>query len=95
MSDIEITDAQWAKLLDDIALVMLYLGSWTEDTLQGHVPLRRAWKGVPFDSLNRLEDQDLAGARTKRSKSVYFSAEGEARAEEPLGRILQVLLEQT
>lgn len=63
----------------DLTLLLLHL-----TTFQGReVPLRRAWKGYPFDALDDLSERGfITGSRT--AKSVYLTEAGEARARELL-----------
>ncbi len=40
-----------------LTLLLLYLNSWEE---KGYFePIRRAWKGHDFDTLNKLEEEGL------------------------------------
>ena len=44
-------------------------------------PVRRAWKGHDFDTLNELEEKGLI-TQSKTAKSLYFTEEGIAMAKE-------------
>jgi hypothetical protein len=68
--------------LDDLALLLLYLASWEEKGEPG----RRAWKNVPFETLNALTGRGFL-EDNRRAKSVWLTAEGIARARD-LGRRL-------
>jgi hypothetical protein len=68
---------------DDLALLLLYLASWEEKGVAG----RRAWKGVPFETLDVLTERGfLEGSRA--AKSVWLTPEGIARAREVERRLL-------
>jgi len=69
------------QLLHDLALVVMYLSSWTErgDTA------RRFWKGFDFDVLNHLAEEALI-SDSRRAKSAYLTDEGIRRAQDLLSR---------
>ena len=66
------------QLLEDLTLLLIYLTSWREKTLDGYV--LRAWKGYDFGVLDALMETNLIHG-TRRAKSVYLTEEGIARAE--------------
>ena len=41
-----------------------------------------AWKGYDFDVLNQLDEKDYIRQGSHRSKSMYITKEGEAKAKE-------------
>lgn len=41
-----------------------------------------AWKGYDFDILNQLDEKDYIRQGSHRSKSMYITKEGEAKAKE-------------
>ncbi|KIL42271.1 transposase [Gordoniibacillus kamchatkensis] len=72
-------DDQLEQNIKELTLLLLYLTSWTEDEASGkHL---RSWKGYPFDVLNELGEEGLISGST-RAKSVYFTDEGKAKAEQ-------------
>jgi len=71
----KISDEQISKL----TLLLLYLNSWEEKDF-GH-PVRRAWKGHDFDTLNELEEKRLI-TQNKTAKSLYLTDKGIAMAKE-------------
>jgi hypothetical protein len=71
----KITEEQISKL----TLLLLYLNSWEEKDFDH--PVRRAWKGHDFDTLNELEKKGLI-TQSKTAKSLYFTEEGIAMAKE-------------
>jgi hypothetical protein len=58
--------------VDETVLALLYLTLHDEN---------RAWKGLDWDSLNRLHDAGWIGDPKNKNKSVAFTEEGLARAE--------------
>jgi Domain of unknown function (DUF6429) len=61
--------------IDDAVLALLLLGRHTGD---------RAWKGFDWDAMNRLHEQGYITDPRGRAKSVVFTEEGLARAEQLL-----------
>jgi hypothetical protein len=72
--------------VDKLALLLLYMSSWEEKTLDFSV--RRAWKGIDFDILERLQESGLI-SQSRTAKSLFLTEEGEKEA-----RKLAKLLEQ-
>lgn len=60
----------WDKV-DEIALALLSL------TLDGD---RRAWKGLDWDVMNRLQEKGWILDPKNKAKSVVFTEEGETKA---------------
>jgi quercetin dioxygenase-like cupin family protein len=72
------------QLLHDVALLTMYLSSWSE---HGGTD-RRFWKGFDFGILDKLAEQELI-TDSGRAKSAYLTDEGVRRAREILSRIAQ------
>lgn len=62
--------------VDEVVLALLHLNSFRDNSLI------RAWKGLDWDSLNRLHDRDLIEDPKSKSKSVVLTQEGVQLAEE-------------
>jgi hypothetical protein len=65
-------NVNWEKI-DEVALALLSL------TLGGD---GRAWKGLDWDVMNRLYDKGWILDPKNKNKSVVFTEEGEAKADE-------------
>ncbi|HEY1115957.1 MAG TPA: DUF6429 family protein [Chitinophagaceae bacterium] len=72
--------------VDKLALLLLYMSSWEEKTLDFSV--RRAWKGIDFSILDRLQESGYI-SQSRTAKSLFLTEEGEKEA-----RKLAKLLEQ-
>jgi hypothetical protein len=59
--------------IDDAVLALLLLGLHSES---------RAWMGFDWDSMNRLYERGFIGDPRNKAKSVVFTEEGLARAEQ-------------
>jgi hypothetical protein len=59
--------------IDDATLALLLLGLHSEC---------RAWKGFDWDSMDRLHERGFIGDPRNKAKSVVFTEEGLARAEQ-------------
>jgi hypothetical protein len=59
--------------IDDATLALLLLGLHSDS---------RAWKGFDWDSMDRLYEQGFISDPRNKSKSVVFTEEGLARAEQ-------------
>lgn len=79
-----------SNIISDLTLALLYLTSWNEGTAE--CPSRRSWKGYDFDILDELGEHGFT-AGSKRSKSVWLSEEGIARAQEILAGLKNGTLE--
>ncbi|MGN6352752.1 MAG: DUF6429 family protein [Parafilimonas sp.] len=56
-----------------LTLLLLYLNSWEE---KGYFdPVRRAWKGHDFDTLNKLEEEGFI-TQSKTAKSLFLTEKG-------------------
>lgn len=60
--------------IDELTLLLLYLTSFEEKTELDETTLR-SWKGYPFDSLNKLSNNNLIFF-SNRAKSVYITEDG-------------------
>jgi hypothetical protein len=58
--------------VDEMALALLYLTSFRE---KKGFPLQ-AWKGMDWDTLNRLYEKGLIGDAKNKNKSVTFTQQG-------------------
>jgi hypothetical protein len=63
--------------VDDVVLALLYLNVSATG---------RAWKGIDWDSLDRLHARGLISDPKSRAKSVELTEEGERLAEEAFRR---------
>ena len=64
--------------IKDLTLLLLYLTHWQEKGLDE--PIRRSWKGYPWEALDSLNDEGFIN-QSKRAKSVYLTANGVKKAE--------------
>ncbi|PGM57369.1 DUF6429 family protein [Bacillus sp. AFS053548] len=62
------------ELIDELTLLLLYLTAFEENTVLGETSLR-SWKGYPFDTLNKLSNNNLI-IFSNRAKSVYLTEDG-------------------
>ncbi|CAA7599988.1 Winged helix-turn-helix DNA-binding domain protein [Acididesulfobacillus acetoxydans] len=67
------------EIVKELTLLLMYLTSWKEDV--GFAQARRTWKGYPFETINKLTDEELISG-SQRSKSVYLTDEGVKLAEQ-------------
>lgn len=63
--------------VDKLALLLLYMSSWEEKTLD--LSVRRAWKGIDFGILDRLQESGLI-SQSRTAKSLFLTEEGEKEA---------------
>lgn len=68
----------------ELTLMLLYLSRFTEGEKFCEAADFYAWKGYDFDILNELDDADYIrqGSHPSRSKSVYITDSGKAKAQE-------------
>ncbi len=64
---------------DEIVLALLNLNSMNERS--GTATYVRAWKGFPWEIMDRLHEQGLISDPRSKSKSVVLSEEGARRSE--------------
>ena len=62
------------ELIDELTLLLLYLTAFEENTVLDETTLR-SWKGYPFDTLNKLSNNNLIFF-SNRAKSVYLTEDG-------------------
>lgn len=73
------TDAKTA--MEELSMMLIYLSHFTErDRMAPNS--KYAWKGYDFDVLNQLDEKDFIRQGSHRSKSMYITKEGEAKAKE-------------
>lgn len=77
------TDANTA--MEELTMMLLYLSHFTERDGFSDEDDKRAWKGYDFDILNKLDEEDYIRQGSHRSKSVYITKEGVARAKKTYG----------
>ncbi len=63
----------------DLTLLLLYLTHWQEKDIDE--PIRRSWKGYPWEALDALADEGFIN-QSKRAKSVYLTVDGIKQAEQ-------------
>ncbi|HLF46075.1 MAG TPA: DUF6429 family protein [Chitinophagaceae bacterium] len=66
------------KLMQELALLLIYLSSWEEKAITGE-PVNRAWKGYDFDILDSLMEKELIDFSFK-ARSLTISEEGMQKA---------------
>jgi DNA-binding PadR family transcriptional regulator len=71
--------------VDKLALLLLYMSSWEEKTLDFSV--RRAWKGIDYGILDRLQESGLI-SQSRTAKSLFLTEDGEKQARK-LARLLE------
>ena len=64
--------------IKDLILLLLYLTHWQERGTDE--PIRRSWKGYPWEALDALNDEGFIN-QSKRAKSVYLTVNGVKKAE--------------
>jgi len=69
-----------SEALEELTLLLLYLGSWEERPCPQIPASRRAWKGFLFEALDALEAKGYL-AQTRRAKSVALTDTGVVAAE--------------
>lgn len=67
--------------IDEAVLAILYMSAFEENGIT------RAWKGINWDSTNRLFEHGYISYPRTPSKSVIFTQEGVARAREAADRL--------
>ena len=68
------------KKIEELTLLLLYLTAWDEEVppFSTH---KRSWKGYDFGILDSLDGEGLI-VGSKKSKSVFLTEAGAARAQE-------------
>ncbi|MCK4258841.1 MAG: transposase [Halanaerobiales bacterium] len=78
--------------IKELSLLLLYLTSWNEkDRFLGE--LQRSWKGYPYEILDELSEEGYIKG-SNRSKSVYITEEGVAKAQELVRKYLSIVSEE-
>ncbi len=68
--------------LEELSMMLIYLSHFTERNRFANSDDKYAWKGYDFDILNQLDEKDYIRQGSHRSKSMYITKEGEAKAKE-------------
>ena len=68
--------------LDETVLALLYLNVWEEGEWGA-----RSWKGMPWETTDRLHEKGLTGDPKSKAKSVVLTEEGRKAAEEAFRRL--------
>ncbi len=68
--------------LEELTMMLIYLSHFTERNRFANSDDKYAWKGYNFDILNQLDEKDYIRQGSHRSKSMYITKEGEAKAKE-------------
>ncbi len=76
------TKAEYA--MKELTMALIYLSRFTEEKSFKDTKEFRAWKGYDFNTLNKLEDEELICQGSRRSKSVYITDEGLVKARQIL-----------
>ncbi|MCM1126497.1 MAG: DUF6429 family protein [Lachnospiraceae bacterium] len=74
------TDAKTA--MEELSMILIYLSHFTERDGLADPNNKYAWKGYDFDILNQLDEKDYIRQGSHRSKSMYITKDGEAKAKE-------------
>ncbi len=77
--------------IEELTLAVIYLTAWREEQTDADgYPMGMGvtnWKGLNFDTLDGLAAKKYTDGN-RRSKSVQITAEGEAKAQEIIKRLL-------
>ncbi len=74
------TDAKTA--MEELSMILIYLSHFTERDRLADPDNKYAWKGYDFDILNQLDEKDYIRQGSQRSKSMYITKDGEAKAKD-------------
>ena len=74
------TDAKTA--MEELSMILIYLSHFTERDRFADPNSKYAWKGYDFDILNQFDEKDYIRQGSHRSKSMYITKDGEAKAKE-------------
>ena len=64
--------------IKDLTLLLLYLTHWQEKSIDE--PIRRSWKGYPWEALDALSDEGFIH-QSKQAKSIYLTVDSVKKAE--------------
>jgi len=78
--------AEAKAAMEELTMILIYLSHFTEQDRFANKDDKYAWKGYDFNVLDRLEEKDYIRQGSHRSKSMYITKEGEAKAKELLGK---------
>ncbi len=67
------------QAIEELTLMLLYLNRFPESSEYGSKFMEPSWKGYDFDTLGKLEEQELL-FQPDKSKICYLSEEGKVRA---------------
>lgn len=84
--EIEMNNTKANEALRELTMMLIYLSRFTEKDRFHNSEDCFAWKGYNFDILNELNEADYIrqGRHPARSKSVYITDSGIAKAKELL-----------
>jgi hypothetical protein len=68
--------------MEELSMMLIYLSHFTERDRFANSDDKYAWKGYDFDILNQLDNKDYIRQGSHRSKSMYITKKGEAKAKE-------------
>lgn len=84
--------------MEELSMMLIYLSHFTERDRMADPDSKYAWKGYDFDVLNKLDEKDYIRQGSHRSKSMYITKEGEAKAKElmesitwQIGKIMSII----
>ncbi len=66
--------------VDEVVLALLYLNTWQERKKPFEV--YRAWKGFPWEAMDRLHEKGYIDNPRSRAKSVMLTEEGVCKSRE-------------
>jgi len=72
--------------MEELTMMLIYLSHFTERDRFANQDDKYAWKGYDFDILNQLGEKDYIRQGSHRSKSMYITKDGEAKAKELMGK---------
>ncbi len=82
MEEIKLDKIDAKTAMEELSMMLIYLSHFTERDRIANPDDKYAWKGYDFDVLNQLDEKDFIRQGSHRSKSMYITKEGEAKAKE-------------
>lgn len=82
MEEIKLDKIDAKTAMEELSMMLIYLSHFTERDRIANLDDKYAWKGYDFDVLNQLDEKDFIRQGSHRSKSMYITKEGEAKAKE-------------